>query len=266
MEHTLQTLSTLDPISLSEMDSVALMNRTDTKFIFRFDKLESYLNHISPYYKVLEVNGKRSSRYETLYFDTPEFRMYMDHHRRKSNRYKVRHRIYVDSNQHYFEIKFKNNKGRTIKSRIKRKEISETITGKAAVLLKEKTNLSAENLFPKLWSNCSRITLVNRFSKERLTLDIDLQFKNDKTEKNFSNIVIAEVKQEKFSLSPFIKLMREEKVREGSISKYCFGVLFLYDQIKRNNFKTNLHTINKINNSGDNIIQLAPNSLELAVA
>jgi hypothetical protein len=240
-------LSSLEPISLSEMDGVSLMNRTDTKFVFRLDQLGGFLSEISKDYRVLDINGIRASKYETLYYDTPDFKMYKAHHRRKPSRFKIRHRIYVDSNLHYFEIKFKNNKGRTIKSRIKRKETDLIIDGKAEQFLNEKTNFSAQNLFPKLWSNCSRITMVNKFSKERLTLDINLQFKNDFLEKNLPNVVIAEVKQEKLSPSPFIKLMKKNGVREGSISKYCFGVVFLYDQIKNNNFRPNLRFINKIN-------------------
>lgn len=248
MENFENILSALEPISLSEMDGVALMNRTDTKFVFRFDLLGDLLKEISNDYRVLDINGIRASRYETLYYDTPDFKMYLAHHRRKPCRYKIRHRIYVDSNLHYFEIKYKNNKGRTIKNRIKRKDTDLIIDGKAEELLNEKTKFSAQNLFPKLWSNCSRITLVNKFSKERLTIDINLQFKNDFAEKKLSNVAIAEVKQEKLSPSPFIRLMKKHGIRSGSISKYCFGVVFLYKQIKKNNFKPNLLFINKINN------------------
>jgi hypothetical protein len=247
LENLSNILSTIEPITLNEMESVALMNRTDTKFIFRADLLPNYLKIINSDYRILDINGIRSSRYQTLYFDTPDFKMYMEHHRGKAGRYKVRHRIYSDSNLHFFEIKFKNNKGRTIKNRIKRKELKEIIDGKAKDLLLEYSNLVAESLVPKLWSNCSRITLVNKTSKERLTLDMDLQFKNDTTEKNLSNIVIAEVKQEKRSPSPFIKLMETQKIREGSISKYCFGVISLYNHLKKNNFKQKFLTINKIN-------------------
>ena len=81
-----------------------------------------------------------------------------------------------------------------------------------------------------------------------MTLDINLQFKNELTEKNLSNIVIAEVKQEKLSPSPFIKLMKDNSIRDGSISKYCFGVICLYDQVKKNNFKQKLLAINNLNN------------------
>ncbi|MFY9311165.1 MAG: polyphosphate polymerase domain-containing protein [Bacteroidia bacterium] len=251
------TLATFEPISLNEMENVSLMNRTDTKFVFRYDQLQGFLNQIRDDYRILEINGIRASRYETLYFDTPDFKMYMEHHRGRPSRYKIRHRIYVDSNLHYFEIKFKNNKGRTIKNRIKRKETDFVIKDKAEQFLNENTHYPAGNLYPKLWSNCSRITLVNKRSKERLTLDINLQFKNDAAEKNLPNVVIAEVKQEKLSPSPFIKLMKDNHVRPGSISKYCFGVIFLYD-VKQNNFKPNLRYINRINDySGKNQVTIA---------
>jgi hypothetical protein len=247
LENLSSILNVFEPITLDEMESVSLMDRTDTKFVFRIDRLTYFLKNIISDYRILNVNGVLASRYETLYFDTPDFEMYLQHHRGRPCRYKIRHRIYVDSNLHFFEIKFKNNKARTIKNRIKRKEITYVIKDKAEKFLNEHTNLSAQNLFPKLWSNCSRITLVNKCSKERLTLDINLQFKNEQTEKNLPNVVIAEVKQEKLSPSPFIKLMKKQGVREGSISKYCFGVIFLYDHIKKNNFKNKLLTINKIN-------------------
>jgi len=116
------------------MESVALMNRTDTKFVFRADRLPDFLNSIKSEYRILNINDKRASKYETLYFDTPDFKLYKEHHRGKASMYKVRHRIYVDSQLHYFEIKFKNNKGRTIKNRIKRNELSQTINGKSEKL------------------------------------------------------------------------------------------------------------------------------------
>jgi hypothetical protein len=246
MEPLYQILSEFEIITLDEMDSVGLMDRTDTKFVFKLDQLPFFLKNIINDYRILDIKGVRASKYETLYFDTEDFRLYMEHHKGKPNRYKIRSRKYVDSNLHFFEIKFKNNKGRTIKGRIKLPEIEQAIHGKSEEFLNSRTNIPANILLPKLWTNCSRITLVNKYSKERLTLDIGLNFKNDQHIKHLPNLVIAEVKQEKATYSPFIKLMRQKGIKEGSISKYCFGVIFLYDQIKRNNFKPNLLTINKI--------------------
>lgn len=238
-------LNDFTPITLKEMDNVKLMDRTDTKYAFRLDNLAAFLEQVKDDYRVLDVNGHRISRYESLYFDTKNFDLYLSHHRGKPNRYKIRCRKYVESELHFFEVKFKNNKGRTIKDRVKQKHIDGLIKDNAETLLKEKTPLLAESLEAKLWVNYSRITLVNKTSPERVTIDVDLTFKNNTTDKVIQNLVIAEVKQDKAQESSFIRLMKKNHVREGSMSKYCFGVISLFNTIKYNNFKPNLILLKK---------------------
>lgn len=245
-------LRSFTPIFLEEMDRVKLLDRVDTKFVFNYHQLPGILKNITEFYKVLDVNGIMQNRYETLYFDTLDYKLYMDHHNGRTNRYKIRYRKYTDSNTIFFEVKYKNNKGRTIKSRVKRKNIHETIEGKALELINTATPLHSENLEPKLWVNYSRITLVNKVIPERLTLDIDLNFKNGQQDIGFKNLVIAEVKQEKIRDSPFINVMKTNHLRQGSISKYCFGVTTLIDDIKKNYFKQYLLSVHKICN-GTNI-------------
>jgi hypothetical protein len=243
-----EILNSFTSITLKEMDNVKLMDRTDTKYVFRLDNLPAFLEAIKDDYRVLDVNGHRISRYESLYFDTKNFDLYLCHHRGKPGRYKVRCRKYVESELHFFEVKYKNNKGRTIKDRVKQKKIDGLIVDSAEDLLKEKTPLQAANLEAKLWVNYSRITLVNRNSPERVTIDVDLTFKNEQVDKTIHNLVIAEVKQDKALVSSFIRLMKKHHIREGSMSKYCYGVISLFDRVKYNNFKPKLITIKKILN------------------
>jgi hypothetical protein len=238
-------LAAFESISLEEMDNVHLMNRVDIKYTFRDDKLPAFLETLKDHYRVLEVCGCRSSRYESLYFDTPGFYLYHQHHSGRLNRYKIRMRKYVESNLHFFEIKYKNNKGRTLKNRIKQQQVIETIEGHAGEFVSQHTNLTSENLEPKLWVNYTRITLVHRTLPERVTLDMDLTFKTDSITQEIPNLVIAEVKQDKVSTSAFIRLMRDNFIREGSISKYCFAVASLFRE-KFNNFKSELHLYKKI--------------------
>ena len=200
------------------MENVKLMDRKDTKYVFKFQQLPEYLEQLKNDYSILVVETNRVSRYESLYFDTKKFDLYHSHHRGKPNRFKIRFRKYVASNLNFFEIKFKNNKGRTIKSRVKQKEIDGFITDKAEVLLKEKTPLFPNELEAKLWVNYSRITFVNKNFPERVTIDIDLSFKKDEEYKTIPNLVIAEVKQDKAAVSVFIKIMKKNHVRAGSIS------------------------------------------------
>lgn len=239
-------LSPFSSITLDEMDSVKLLDRVDTKFTFNIRNLPSILSLVQPYYRVLEINGLKSSRYETLYFDTKDFRLYILHHNGKLNRYKVRYRSYIDTNQCFFEVKFKTNKGRTIKDRITRKEIPEEITGKAERLLSEKSPLVSSTLHPALWVYYSRVTLVNKSGGERLTIDLNLNYNNNKKEIGYPKLVIAEVKQGKTTHSPFIDVMRNKKISDVSISKYCYGIASIYDDVKKNRFKPKIRTLNKI--------------------
>lgn len=231
------------------MDNVKLMDRTDTKYVFTLSQLPLFLEQLKNDYRILEVEGNRISRYESLYFDTKNFDLYHCHHRGKSGRFKIRFRKYLESNLHFFEVKFKNSKGRTIKNRVKQNCIDGLIKDTAEILLKAKTPLETSNLEAKIWVNYSRITFVNKSSPERVTIDIDLTFKNTEHNKTIDNLVIAEVKQDKAVVSAFIKLMKRHHIREGSISKYCYGIISLYNKIKHNNFKPSLILLKKTLNT-----------------
>ena len=233
-------LSQFEPTSLGEMDRVKLMDRTDTKFTFHISQLEQLLNDVKDDYKVLEIEGKSVSRYKTLYFDTITLNLYLRHHNGQLNRYKVRHRTYVESNLGYLEVKFKNNKGRTVKNRIKDIEVPENWSEKNYAFLKNILPFEPSILVPTLWINYSRLTLVHKTNAERLTIDLDLEFIKDGKTVNLSNLVIAEVKQEKRKTSPILTVLKKYHIREGSISKYCMGIAMTTYTIKKNNFKQQL--------------------------
>ncbi|MES2762748.1 MAG: polyphosphate polymerase domain-containing protein [Bacteroidota bacterium] len=242
-------LDQFDSITLQEMDGVKLMDRTDTKFTFNISGLATILEEAQNYYRILDVEGNRISRYKTLYFDTEYFDLYNEHHSGKLNRYKIRHRTYVESNIGFLEVKFKNNKGRTLKTRIKEIEVPELHTGKAFEFLQRTLPFDPLILLPKIWINYSRITLVNKISAERLTLDLNLEFEKDGKRELLDQLVIAEVKQDSKIASPFVAIMRKKHIRQGSISKYCFGVASSYAEVKKNNFKRKLSNVKKIINS-----------------
>jgi hypothetical protein len=247
MEQIINVLNDFPPISLNEMDKVKLMSRTDTKFIFHIYKFEKILKDLINHYKVLEVNGTRLCGYETLYFDTNNFELYLKHHNGIGNRYKVRCRRYTESNINFLEVKHKNNKSRTIKSRIKLSEIAPELNEKARKFIKSTTNLNPDLLGPVCWVNYFRITLVDNNMQERITLDLRLTLKNNDAQKTFEPLVIAELKQDKSSLkSIFAKVMQENRIQQYSLSKYCLSVTQLFPKIKKNNFKPKLLTLNKI--------------------
>ena len=72
--------------------------------------------------------GKGKHDYKSLYFDTEDRKFYNDHHNQRVHRHKVRYREYVDSGLVFLEIKCKNNKGKTIKKRLKVDKIHDSLT------------------------------------------------------------------------------------------------------------------------------------------
>ncbi len=246
-----EVVKSYNAVSLEDMDSVKLMNRTDTKYVFDINKLPLILEDSKEYYSILEISSERQLEYKTLYFDTDDFRMYTAHQNGKLNRYKVRHREYLISNISFLEVKFKNNKGRTIKKRIKRDKIESEFANKSVEFIKKISSLSPDDLKPKLYSNFKRITLVHKEKKERITLDVNLNFNhfesNETIELPF--LGIAEVKQDGYSgSSDLIKILRKNKVYPTGMSKYCIGTILLNKQLKYNNFKSKLLTLNKLSN------------------
>ena len=232
-------------ITLSEMDSVKLMNRTDTKFVFQRSQLLDFLDVLKSEYRILNVEGNLVSTYKTLYFDQPDFQYFLDHHNGKGNRYKVRIRNYVESNLFFFEIKNKY-KERTLKSSISVDGFEEVLSDKtknyANHVIDGQVNLEA-----KLWNNFQRISLVNVEGKERLTFDLGLSFDWAGKKFDYNHIVIAELKQEKASRDTlFYSLMKKNGIRPSGLSKYCVGAVALYPELKYNNFKEKLLLIDKL--------------------
>ena len=242
-----QQANEFEPITLAEMDSVKLMNRTDAKFLIPLGMFSLILSDLQPHYRILEVNGMRLADYETLYFDTESLQLYHEHQSGRLNRYKIRQRNYVQSNLIFTEVKFKNNKGRTIKTRVRQQQLpGETMEENVCGFLQRQTPFTATDLQPVLWVDYTRVTLVSRTTAERLTLDLNLTFRNEKTVKNYAPVVVAEVKQESLKHSFFLDLMKKYKLREGSISKYCLGIISLYNHVKHNRFKLKLNYLHKI--------------------
>tara|TARA_B100000767_G_scaffold274892_1_gene309454 strand:- start:1599 stop:2363 length:765 start_codon:yes stop_codon:yes gene_type:complete len=240
-------LKRFDCISLVEMDSVKLMNRIDSKFIFSINDLHDILLNLENDYSVLNVNNKLTHSYESLYFDDENDRFFRDHHRGKKNRFKVRYRQYVDSKKSYLEVKHKKN-GRTFKRRVLSSIKNEDLSLKQIKFVRD-SSIANIDLQKSISTSYQRITLVSLTPPERITLDLSLSFsKNGKTIK-MSDIAIAELKQSKIDRnSPFYKLMKKKGKRPIKLSKYILGRIILKgnEKLKYNRFKITLLQLNKI--------------------
>ena len=239
--------------SLADLSGTSLMDRVDSKFLLPMDQLLRTLHSSIDNYSVLEIQDKSIFHYRNIYFDNNELAFYKQHHNRKLNRNKVRHRNYTDSNISFLEVKFKNNKGRTIKTRQSVDNDPCIALDSGDLFLKQQGISSPEQLKPSQLCTYDRISLANNELSERITIDLNLSFTNqigvDRDNNQafrLSSYAIAELKQNKLNRSsPFFQLMRELGIRPQGFSKYCMGVSLSNDQVKTNRFKSNLLQLQK---------------------
>lgn len=245
-------LDTLGTITLDEMDSVRLLNRIDTKYVTTVPVLREILRMAAGCgYRVLETEGARQSPYDSVYFDTPDLRMFTDHRNRKLVRQKVRTRVYVNSGLTFLEIKRKDNHGRTRKKRtaIPRGEFADFRDDPAACsYLAAKSAFTAGQIAPAMETVFERITLVNRALTERLTIDTDLHFRNVRNgrEAGLFEGVIIELKQDGRCVSEMKDILLRLRVKPFRISKYCIATAMTDPDCRPGRFKAKLIRIRKI--------------------
>jgi hypothetical protein len=249
-DEIISIIDKFDRISLDEISKVELMNRTDTKYVFKVDKLNAVLKKALKNYRVLEINNERIHLYTNQYYDTYDYEMYLNHHNGKLNRYKIRCRNYNVSDVAFLEIKFKSNKDRTIKKRI-RNNFSTNLNTVSSNFIESNSPYKSKELIPVLKNRFHRITLAHNTDKERITLDFNLSFTSNLSgiEKihELPNLAICEVKKEGHTNnSEFIDILRSEHIRQSGMSKYCIGAALLYGDLKKNQFKRKLRFIENI--------------------
>jgi hypothetical protein len=239
-------LSKFTSVSLAEIEEVKLMSRIDRKYWFHLSKLPQILEQTLAEYNILEIEGKRLMDYQTTYFDTLDNEMYLKHHNGKSNRYKLRKRKYLTTDNSFLEVKYKTNKKVTEKNRIEVKFESAGFLHKELGFIVKETPYFGENLYPVLNNKFKRLTLIHKNKLDRCTLDFDPTFWNYEQVVNIDNLGIFELKRgSSLKSSPIVAILRNLKIRQRGMSKYCTGRALLEPGLKQNAFKARLGFINK---------------------
>lgn len=236
------------------MKSVKLMNRSDTKFVTSTRLLEQLLEMIDDEYFIQVTDGNSIAPYHTLYFDTPDCRMYTIHHNGIKRRQKLRIRSYVDSQLHFLEVKTKDNHGKTKKKRVAVDVDPSTCLTEAFSAPVDNASFLERHLWydpalmtPQIENSFSRITLVNRLKTERLTIDTRLRYHNLITDARCSldNIAIIELKRDSLQPSPIIPHLLRLRIFSMGFSKYCMGMALTNPDLKQNRFKERLRLVSK---------------------
>jgi len=239
-------LASYRSLTLEKAEAVKLMHRIDTKYIVTADDALRLLNDLRENYHVLEITSQRTGTYTSTYYDTDDRQMFHAHVTGRFPRYKVRERCYSQNGLNFFEVKRKNNAGRTFKRRI---SISEN-SSEASDWIPQQSPFRTEELAPVLTNRFERVTLINNEKTERVTLDFNLQFRTPTgiVTPVYDRIAIVELKQDKTTDSPIREYLRCKGIRPNSISKYCIGILLTGGETNHKQYKPKYSKFIKIHN------------------
>ena len=107
------------PISLDELMALAeLQTRVDRKYFVPAGVFRQLIAELADELQVLDIDGRRTFGYESVYFDTPDLTTYRAHLQRRRQRFKARTRTYTDTGLCMFEVKLTGARGETVKQRV----------------------------------------------------------------------------------------------------------------------------------------------------
>lgn len=243
-----EVIGRFDTIPLEESGKVNFLKRIDLKYVASQQELLAVLESVRDDYYVMMVNGESIQGYRTTYFDTPENLFYITHHNGHNNRLKIRKREYLNTGAHYLEIKRKKLNGNTSKKRTNiQSATSAPVDETDRLFIQKHIAGDIAGLTPKIDTLFHRITLVSKLLNERVTIDIDLNFKDyNGATLHTRNMFIVEVKCNKSTgYTPIRKALKDHAVRTGGFSKYCIGRAVMDQTLRQNNFKFKVNLLKK---------------------
>jgi len=235
----LAAIAALPGIDLDALNAVAaLQTRVDRKYIVPLRELPRLLADLPDGSEVLEIDGERTLRYSSQYFDTPALDSYFGAAHGRRRRFKVRTRTYVDSGGSFLEVKTRGARSATVKERVpvRDDELDDEAVAYATGLLADAAiphaDALAAALEPVLITRYRRATLLlpaaGTGDSSRATLDVDLAWMGrDGSALELPASVIVETKSGQRAGSLDRTLWRNGH-RPAALSKYATGMAALH--------------------------------------
>lgn len=242
-EHPLP-VDALKPIGLADLNNTAsLLTRKDRKYLVAM--AVARLLVVQGELRVLEIEGRRSFHYESVYFDTPDRVSYLAAAHKRRRRFKVRTRSYVDSGLCSLEVKTRERRGLTEKHRLPyRMERRAQLDGEALEFIDGFEDIAPirRQLEPVLTTRYERTTLFEPGSGSRVTIDTNLRCERP----SGSSVSLSEnaIVETKTSGQPCAidHVLWKLHQRPTKISKYCTGLAALTPGLPANKWNRVLRT------------------------
>ncbi len=229
-------------ISLEQLiEEAGLQTRVDRKYVLPHSSAVGVVDALDSGIRILDTDGTRAFRYESVYFDTPDLLSFRLAAQPRRRRFKIRTRTYVDSRTAFLELKTRGARSATVKDRvgyrvIDRGILTEEARGYAAEGL-DAIGIDggrADELRMRLTTRYRRATFVASDGSARSTIDTELEWRDvSGTTLQTPRLAIIETKSGS-AASEFDRALWRAGHRPVSISKYATGLAALHPELPRN--------------------------------
>lgn len=238
----------LPSVSLDELDAeAALLTRVDRKYVIEAGELEAVLT--GPYdsgvagLRVLEIDGRRSSRYESTYLDTVDLDSWTSAAHCRRRRWKVRTRTYADTGERWLEVKTRGRRGVTVKERLPHDGDERlAVTEAACAWVRDRLgaahvhDVDPGGLVATLHTSYARTTLLLAAGAGRATVDRDLRWVSGHGTAEVGDVLVVETKSGTPRPGPLDRRLWELGHRPARISKYGTGLALLTPDLQTNSW------------------------------
>ncbi len=241
----MDTVLALPTLTLDEVDEQAsLQTRIDRKYVVRPEAWGNVLAALPSEPRVLQIDGRRSFRYSSTYYDTAELDSYRDAARGRPHRYKVRTRHYLDTGSRAVEVKTRSSSGATAKSR---QWLDAGATPDGSLLPADAASFVGG--FERIGDTAHRLTEVLTTSYERVTLvTADARVTVDRRvaaadvhgrHLDYGDLLIVETKSAG-AAGAVDRALWASGIRPARISKYCTSLAALRPDLPSNRWSRSI--------------------------
>ncbi|MHA7217771.1 polyphosphate polymerase domain-containing protein [Arthrobacter sp. MDT1-48-3] len=236
-------------VSLEDLNSAAaLQTRMDRKYVVGTRLAANVLRSFDADVRVLEMLGRRSFTYDSVYFDTPTLDSYLLAAHGRRRRYKVRTRTYVDSAAGFLEVKTEGARAATVKERIPYAlSDSHRLTPRGLDYVHETLACSIGSvpsgvLRPVIETRYRRITLYLPASGSRATIDLGVTWRRPGGQAHeLDGAVIIETKSGG-AAGALDRHLWASGIRPVRISKFATGMAVLDPTLPANRWHRTVST------------------------
>ena len=240
----MDAVNRLAAVSLAELNAEAeLLTRVDRKYVVAADEVDAVLTGLYPTtragLRVLEIDGRRSSRYESTYLDTVDLDSWTSAAHRRRRRWKGRTRVYADTGECWLEVKTRGRRGATVKERLPHDD-RRGLSAASGAWLRERLgaahvhDVDPRGLVATLHTSYRRTTLLLDGGAGRATIDRDLRWVSGHGTAAVGDVLVVETKSGSTRPGPLDRRLWELGHRPLRISKYGTGLALLTPDLAGN--------------------------------